>query len=306
MIIKNEAELARAHPCSWRSAALGTAREVELPGGTVRYHERGGGPPIVFVHGYLVNANLWRKLVPLLAGSYRCLTVDWPLGSHVVPVRRDTDLSPHGIATLIGDFIAALELDDVVLWGNDSGGAYAQLAVATRPERIARLILNSCETPGCSWPPRGFELNRWMAVHPAVYALLFQALRAPWSWRLPRAYGRLTKRPIASEVMRGYVRPAIERADIRHDGRKAIGAVSERYSRAAAEVLADGERPPTLLLWGAEDDVFAPARAAAYAERLGAPLLTVPDSSTYTPEDAPEASATLASGWLAEAACVSS
>jgi pimeloyl-ACP methyl ester carboxylesterase len=52
-----------------RDARLGTAYEVELPAGTLRYHAAGDGPPIVFVHGYLVNANLWRKVVPLLSGQ---------------------------------------------------------------------------------------------------------------------------------------------------------------------------------------------------------------------------------------------
>src|SRR5919197_1619964 len=118
---------------TWRDPRLGTAREVRLPAGTVRYHEAGSGPALVFVHGYLVNTNIWRKLIPLLADRYRCITPDWPLGSHVVSVARDADLSPPGIARLIADFLDALDLSDVTLVGNDSGGAYAQLVAADHP-----------------------------------------------------------------------------------------------------------------------------------------------------------------------------
>ena len=50
--------------------------------GTIRYRERGEGEPIVFVHGLLVNGDLWRKVVPRLADRYRCIAPDWPLGSH--------------------------------------------------------------------------------------------------------------------------------------------------------------------------------------------------------------------------------
>jgi pimeloyl-ACP methyl ester carboxylesterase len=66
-----------------RSETLGELRETNLPSATVRYRERGEGPPIVFVHGLLVNADLWRHITPALsAAGFRCLAPDWPLGSH--------------------------------------------------------------------------------------------------------------------------------------------------------------------------------------------------------------------------------
>ena len=54
---------------SWRSEALGPARRLELSEGPIRGHLTGEGPPIVFVHGALVNANLWRKVVPASTAS---------------------------------------------------------------------------------------------------------------------------------------------------------------------------------------------------------------------------------------------
>ena len=61
---------------------LGEAKELRLPQGTVRYRDvgSGSGPPIVFVHGLLVNSLLWRKVVPSLAGERRCIVPDLPLG----------------------------------------------------------------------------------------------------------------------------------------------------------------------------------------------------------------------------------
>ena len=76
----------------------------------------------MFVHGVLVNANLWRKVVAELSDDFRCVTLDLPFGSHVLPMPPDADLSPPAVADLIADAIAALELDDVTLVGNDSGG----------------------------------------------------------------------------------------------------------------------------------------------------------------------------------------
>jgi pimeloyl-ACP methyl ester carboxylesterase len=256
----------------------------------VQYYEAGDGPPIVFVHGYLVNANLWRKVVPLLSGRFRCITPDWPLGSHLVPMNRDADLSPPGIAKVIGDFLGALELREVILFGNDSGGAYSQLAAATYPDRIARLVLSSCETPDCTWPPTpgGFSLLKRTAVHPLTYRALYQVLRFPATWRWRNTYGWLAKYPIDDATMRSYVGPVLDDPAIRHDGRKAIGSVDERYSRDAAAGLVQDFDKPIDFLWAAEDRVFPPAHATAYAERLGTSVQLIPDSFTYVAEDQPE------------------
>ena len=105
------------------SHQLGDPKEVRLPQGNIRYRERGRGTPIVFVHGLLTNGDLWRKVVPLLAREHRCITPDWPLGSHEVPLQLAADLSTPGLAALVADFLAALDLRDVTLVGNDTGGA---------------------------------------------------------------------------------------------------------------------------------------------------------------------------------------
>src|SRR5919107_2714406 len=100
--------------------ALGRTQEVRLPQGVVRYRERGEGRPIVFLHGFVTNGDLWRKVVPALCEDYRCIAPDWPLGSHSVPMDPDADLSPPALATLIHEFLASLDLTDVVLVGNDT------------------------------------------------------------------------------------------------------------------------------------------------------------------------------------------
>src|SRR5689334_15153314 len=122
-----------------RSSLLGPARHVRVAAGDIEYFDRGAGPAIVFAHGWLANANLFRKVVAQLADRHRCIALDLPLGAHGRPVDRDADLSPPGCGAIIIDVIEALGLTDVTLVGNDSGGAYSQIGVAARPERIGRL-----------------------------------------------------------------------------------------------------------------------------------------------------------------------
>ena len=162
----------------YRSPLLGEARTVQVQAGEIRVFERGAGPAIVFAHGWLANANLFRKVVARLADRHRCFALDLPLGAHGAPVHPDADLSPPGCGAIIMDVIAALGLDDVTLVGNDFGGAYSQIGVAARPERIARLVLASCETPDDVFPPPPFTGLRQAAASVEFLKGALQGLRS--------------------------------------------------------------------------------------------------------------------------------
>ena len=137
------------------SEALGQQQQVQLPQGTITYRERGTGEPIVFVHGALVNADLWRKVVPELSKDFRCIAPDLPLGSHEPPHERGRRPLPIRLARLIADFLEALGLEHVTLVGNDTGGALCQLVVTRHPERVGRLVLTNCDAYD-NFPPRLF------------------------------------------------------------------------------------------------------------------------------------------------------
>src|SRR2546430_16514383 len=127
------------------SAVLGDRRTVEPPAGTIEYRERGGGSPVVFVHGVGVNGDLWRGVAPRLADEHRCVVPDLPWGAHSHPLRDDADLSLPGMARIVADFMAALHLGDVTVVANDTGGAVAQWLVGHHPDRIGGLVLTSCD-----------------------------------------------------------------------------------------------------------------------------------------------------------------
>ena len=139
--------------------------EAKLPQGTIRYAETGDGPPIVFVHGLLVDGRLWRKVTPLLEDRFRCIVPDLPLGSHTTPMNPDADLSPPGLARIVAGFLEALDLEDVILVANDTGGAISQITAANHPERIGRLLLTNCDAFENFLPPRSGRMQ-WAASVP--------------------------------------------------------------------------------------------------------------------------------------------
>ena len=121
---------------------------LTLPQAAVDYIELGPPdtalPPVLFVHGALVDARLWSGVATSLAEQgFRCIQPTWPLGSHTTPVVDRTVLSPQGVAELIHDFILARGLDDVTLVGSDTGGGVCQFLVDAHPERVGRLVLTN-------------------------------------------------------------------------------------------------------------------------------------------------------------------
>lgn len=283
----------------WRDPALGTARDLDLPRGTIRCFEAGTGAPIVFVHGALVNANLWRKVVPRLAPDFRCIVLDLPLGAHARAMPAGADLSPPALADLIADAIEALELDDVTLVGNDTGGALCQIVVTRRPERIGRLVLTSCDYRD-NFPPPAFGYLKLTARVPGALKALFAPLRLRAPRRLPIAFGWLAKRPIAREAEDSYVYPVIALDGIEADAKRFLLGLDKRHTNEAADRLGSFDRP-ALVAWSREDRFFKPAHAERLAADLpNARLEWIDDARTFVSEDQPERLADLIAGFVRE------
>jgi pimeloyl-ACP methyl ester carboxylesterase len=270
-----------------RSGELGGVREVDLPGGRIRYRERGDGPPVVFVHGLLVNADLWRHVVPAVADAgYRCLAPDWPLGSHELPV-PDADLSPPGVADLVAAFLERLDLDDVTIVANDTGGGITQILLTRHPERIGRVVLTPSDSFERFFPPV-FSFLPPLARLPGSTWLLTQTLRLRALHRLPITFGWVAKRPVPADVVDSYLTPSRDDAAIRADLRRFLCGVHNRYTLAAAEELPRFGKP-VLLAWASEDRLFPIGLAHRLAALLPkATIRAIPDSYTFVPEDQPE------------------
>jgi pimeloyl-ACP methyl ester carboxylesterase len=271
-----------------RSTELGHPKQVDLTQGPVRYRERGQGRPVVFIHGLLVNGDLWRKVVPTVAeAGYRCITPDLPLGAHDVAMWRDADLTISGVARLIAEFLEALDLEDVVLVANDTGGALAQIVVTEHPERVGALVLTPCDCFENFLPPLFRPLQK-LARFPSVLGAVVRPLVIPSLRRLPMALGWLSKRPTEPEISDGWVGPFIRNKDVRDDCAKVLRDISPAYTRRAAEKFGSFERP-VLLVWASEDRFFPVAHAHKLAGLFpDARVELVDDSYTFVSEDRPE------------------
>ena len=271
-------------------------QEVQLDQGTISYTDSGTGEPIVFLHGALVNGQLWRKVVAELQPDFRCIVPELPLGSHAIPMRPDADLSLPGLARIVADFMAALDLSGVTLVGNDTGGAIAQRVATDHPDRLARLVLTPCDAYEHFFPPL-FRYLTLTARLPGSLALLRSASRLRLVRRSPIAFGWLIRRDPPQEVRDSWTEPLADPA-IRRDTAKVLKAIDKRHTLEAAERL-DRFDKPVLLAWAAGDRVFPIGDAERLASIFpNARLETIQDSYSFVPEDQPEELAKLIAEFL--------
>jgi pimeloyl-ACP methyl ester carboxylesterase len=260
-------------------------KEVDLPAGRIRYREAGEGKPVVFVHGYLVDGRLWDGVVDRLSDRFRCLAPDWPIGAQQIGMRPDADLTPYGIAATIAAFLEKLDLEDVTIVGNDSGGAMSQVLVTRHPERIGRLVLTNCDTHE-NFPPGLFKAMPPIAALPGGMSLLAAPFRVG-------ALARAAFRPFAGtripdELVASWMEPGLRDPGVRRDLKKVTRGMNKRYTLEAAEKLR-GSPLPILLTWAPGDRYFP----ISYAERLqseagNARIVQIEGAKTFVPLDQPQ------------------
>ena len=264
------------------------SQDVEVTQGRIRVREAGEGPPVVLLHGALVDGRLWDGVVERLSSSARCVVPDLPLGSHRVAMRPDADLTPPGLARLVAELLERLDLDDVTLVGNDTGGAIAQIVAANHPERLGRLVLTPCDAFD-NFLPKAFRPLQLIGAHvPGALKVAGEALRLRALRDSPLGYGLLVERPIDPALSDSWLAPGRADAGVRRDARKLLAGIDKRHTLAAVERLKSFDKP-ALIAWAPEDRVFPFEHAERLAAILpNARLERIEHARTFVPLDAPE------------------
>lgn len=251
----------------------------------------GDGPPVLFLHGALVDGTLWDPVISRLDGR-RCLVPTLPLGSHTTPVADRAALTPLGVADQIADLISQNDLRDLTIVGNDTGGALMQLLVTERPsERIAKLVFTNCDALEV-FPPWMFKPLFALGNVPLALEAAVAPMRIPPARRLPIAYGWLTKRAPADALER-WVRPALSDREILRDAAHFVARADPALLLDAAPKLGKFEGE-VVLGWGAADRCFPLDLGRRLAAQFrDARFVEIEDSYAFVPMDRPDALAPL-------------
>ena len=268
---------------------------IELSAGPIDYQDTGGAatgtsrePVIVLLHGLMMDASLWDGVIAELSVDYRCVAPTLPFGAHRHAMHADADLSLPGIARLVAEFLDRLDLADVTLVGNDTGGALVQLLAGDGAARVGRVVLASCDAFD-NFPPglTGKTLVLAGKLSPGMFGVFMQQMRLRMIRRLPVAFGWLTRRGDA--VTARWMKPVLTQPEIRRDTVRMLrtAMADPKLLLAAAEGL-PGFGGPALVVWAREDRVMPPEHGRRLAGLFpDGRLVEIDDSYTLIPLDQP-------------------
>jgi pimeloyl-ACP methyl ester carboxylesterase len=263
-----------------------------LTAGSIDYVSSGpaDGRPLVFVHGYLMGRSLWQPLSERLAArGFLCVAPTWPLGAHAEPMRPDAELTIEAIAAMVAEFLEEVALENVVLVGNDTGGAIAQVVATTTPARLGGLVLTSCDAFEHFPPPVLKPL-----ITAAKLAPLFRVALLPLRIRIgrERGFGALAHADIDALVAE-WVKPALSNDRVREDLRRLTASLDPQTMLTAAARLPEFTKP-ALIAWSADDAFFPVDDGRRLAAALPDSRLAVIDNSrTFSMIDQPDQLAAL-------------
>jgi pimeloyl-ACP methyl ester carboxylesterase len=256
--------------------------------GEIAYTDRGVGRAALFVHGVMLNGHLWRHAIDGLSDLRRCIAVD--LMAHgATRISPDQDVSFNAQAEMLVAFCDELQIDQVDLVGNDSGGGIAQIFAARHPGRIRTLTLTNCDAHD-NWPPKAAE-PLWKAATEGRLEQIGARLLSDIDFaRASFASGYEQPERIAAETFQTYLAPLFADSQATRNLERWFTLSHDCSQTVAVEAQLRQFKAPTLIVWGT-GDIFFPVKWAYWLRGAipGArPVVELDSAKLLFPEERPD------------------
>jgi len=242
-----------------------------IDGVDVFYREAGrkDAPTILLLHGFPTSSHMYRNLIPALADTYRVIAPDYPgFGQSAMPDRGAFSYTFDNFAKLVESLTQKIGVDRYALYVMDYGAPVGFRLAAKHPERVTALIVQNgnayVEGIQKFWEPiqkywasgssEDREAIRWLTSLKATkwqytHGVPDTTLVSPDSWTMDQAQ---LDRPGNQEIQ----------LDLFYDYRTNIPLYPEwqAYFRK--------HQPPTLVVWGKNDQIFVVDGAGPYKRDL--------------------------------------
>nr|WP_223861509.1 alpha/beta hydrolase [Geminicoccus harenae] len=263
-------------------------RSTEVDGVDLFYREAGpaDGPVVLLLHGFPTSSHMFRNLIPLLADRYRVIAPDYPgFGQSAAPDRASFSYGFGHFADLVDGLLGKLGAKSYAMYVMDYGAPVGYRLALKHPERVSGLIVQNgnayeeglgafWDEIKAYWASGSAERRQVLADQVTLEAIKFQytdGVRdvtriSPDNWVHDQA---LLDRPGNREIQ----------LDLFYDYRTNV----QLYPQIQA--FFRDRRPPTLIVWGENDQIFAAAGAHAYLRDLPDAELHLLDTGHFALED---------------------
>jgi pimeloyl-ACP methyl ester carboxylesterase len=264
-------------------------RSVEVSAGVVEYDEQGTGPPVVLLHGLLMDHTVWDAVLPLLPAGFRYVRPVLPFGAHRRAMNPGADLTMDGQVRIVAEVLDALALDDVVLVHSDWGGGLF-LTARGLDHRVARQVILPCEAfdnfpPGLPGKMVGLAVRIPAGVQLAARQLRIRRLR-----RSPLLLGQMARRPLPDDLIRRWTTPVLDDPAVRRDLLAYCRGPLDKASLVRDTEALRGFRGDVLVLWSPDNRVMPPEHGRRLAELIpGARYAEIPGAYVLSMLDEPQA-----------------
>ncbi len=249
---------------------------ADLDGLRIHYLEKGEGTPLVLIHGYTSSTYTWKDQFAELAKQYRVIALD--LKGFGFSGKPDGDYSRRAQGEVVARLLDKLNIERAWLVGNSMGGETALNVAADHPEKVLGLVL--IDSAGVKVQGRT-SLAPWYLQLPVVGRLL--TALALTSDRLVRAgleKSFYDDSKITDERVSAYYQPL----------RTLGGQLSATRARAQFELFPVEDKiplikAPTLIIWGAEDELIPLEAGRKLNELITGSKLVVFDKCGHVPQE---------------------
>jgi pimeloyl-ACP methyl ester carboxylesterase len=237
------------------------------------YREAGpqGAPAVLLLHGFPTSSQMFRNLIPDLAGEYRVLAPDYPgFGHSSMPLHDQFVYTFDNLARVIDDFTEKVGLTRYAIYVQDYGAPVGYRLAVKHPERITGIVVQN----GNAYE-EGLDNDFW------------KPLKAYWSEPTSQEKrnalrGFLTYDATRWQYTHGVPHPELVSPDgaahdqflldrpgndeIQLDLFLSYGSNPAQYPKW--QEYFRNHQPPMLIVWGKNDQIFPPAGAEPYKRDL--------------------------------------
>ena len=270
-----------------RQAAATKHRTVQVDGLDIFYREAGdrANPTLLLLHGFPTSSQMFRNLIPKLSDGYHLVAPDYPgFGQSSFPARDRFQYTFERLYDVVLNFVDTIGVDRFSIYIQDYGAPIGLRLAQRNPERVQAIITQSGNAYLEGFTPfwdRLIAYSSDRAAHEASVREYLTHEATKWQW----THGTRDPESISPDTWeldyRYLDRPGNREAqlDLFYDYQFNLDGYPafQQYFR--------DHKPPVLIVWGRNDEIFDPAGAEAYLEDLPDAELSLLDTGHFALEE---------------------